>query len=521
MKILLVTPRNPQSFWTYDEILPTLGRRCIFPNLSMPTLAGLTGPDHEVVLCDENVETVDFEIEADVVGITGYIIHQERIRELVDEFRSRGRTVVVGGPFASLCPEELKGRCDAIFVGEAEETWPRFLRDFEAGCAQNLYEAGELPDLSNAPMPRFDLLDVGKYHALTLQFARGCPFTCEFCDIIVIYGRRPRAKRVEQLMDEVRECHRLGASQVFIVDDNFIGDKKRAKALLRELASWGKARGYPLDFNTEVSLDVAADPELLELLREAHFTTLFVGIETPRIESLKETKKHQNTRGDLLESVKRIQSYGIQVQAGMIVGFDHDDERIFGEQLRFIQEARIPVSMTGLLQALPKTPLYQRVRAEGRLLEESGGDQFVLSNIEPAGMSRLELYRGYRWLVEQLYDFRHYRRRTLDFLLTRGEQVHAGLNLRSGDLPRLARILWATLLRDGPRRAAFTLALLAETALRRPSVIKEAVSFAIVHRAFHAYVQRLGDDLDRAILELEAVASEPTPGRVPRGASRS
>lgn len=511
MKILLVTPRNPPSFWTYDEILPTLGRRCIFPNLSMPTLAGLTDAAHEVTLCDENVEEIDFETEADLVGITGYMIHRERIHELAGEFRARGRPVVVGGPYASLCPEELKGRCDAVFVGEAEETWPRFLEELETGRSQSLYEVREAPDLSAAPMPRFDLLDVEKYHALTLQFSRGCPFTCEFCDIIVMYGRRPRAKRVEQLMDEVRACHRLGASQVFIVDDNFIGDKKRAKALLRELASWGKARGYPLDFNTEVSLDVAADTELLELLREAHFTTIFVGIETPRMESLKETKKHQNTRGDPVENVRRIQSYGIQVQAGMIVGFDHDDPRIFGEQLRFIQEARIPVSMTGLLQALPKTPLYERVREEGRLLEESGGDQFVLSNIAPAGMSRLELYRGYQWLVEQLYDFRHYRRRSLDFLLSRGVQVHAGLNLRRGDLPRLARILWATLLQDGPRRAAFTLALLAETALRRPSVIKEAVSFAIVHRAFHAYVERLGEHLDRAIRALEA--QDPEAGR--------
>ena len=205
-----------------------------------------------------------------------------------------------------------------------------------------------------------------------------------------------------------------------------------------------------------------------------------------------------------MENVRRIQSYGIQVQAGMIVGFDHDDSDIFREQLDFIQEARIPVSMTGLLQALPKTPLYDRVQREGRLLEESRGDQFVLSNIVPAGMSQVELYRGYRWLVEQLYDFRAYRRRTLAFLLHRGPQSHAGLNIRRGDLPRLARILWATLVRDGPRRTAFTLALLAETALRRPSVIKEAVSFAISHRAFHAYVLRLGAELGRAIDDLQS-----------------
>jgi len=503
VKILLVTPRNPQSFWTYDEILPALGRSCIFPNLSMPTLAGLTGPEHEVVLCDENVEEIDFEIEADLVGITGYMIHRERIHELAREFRERGRPVVVGGPYASLCAEALEGCCDATFVGEAEETWPRFLRDFENGCAQAIYEAPKLPDISTAPMPRFDLLDVGKYHALTLQFARGCPFTCEFCDIIVMYGRRPRAKRVEQVMEEVRKCHRLGASQIFIVDDNFIGDKKRAKALLRELAKWGAQNGYPLDFNTEVSLDVANDGELLELLRAAHFTTVFVGIETPRLESLKETRKHQNTRGDLVENVRRIQSYGIQVQAGMIVGFDNDDETIFHEQLRFIQEARIPVSMTGLLQALPKTPLYERVQREGRLVEESRGDQFVLSNIVPMGMSPLELYRGYRWLVEQLYGFRAYRRRTLAFLLNRGHQAHAGLNIRRGDLSRLARILWATLVQDGLRRTAFTLALLAETAVRRPSVIKEAISFAISHRAFHAYVLRLSAELGQAIDALQ------------------
>ena len=194
MKIHLVTPHNPPSFWTYDRILPTLGKQCIFPNLSMPTLAGLTPREHEVTLCDENVEPIDFDVEADIVGITGYIVHEQRMREIIAEFKRRGRFVVVGGPHASLCPEEWRGHCDVLFVDEAEETWGAFLRDFEAGTWRSAYRPAEKPDLSLSPVPRFDLLHVDRYHAMTIQFARGCPFQCEFCDIIVVYGRRPRAK---------------------------------------------------------------------------------------------------------------------------------------------------------------------------------------------------------------------------------------------------------------------------------------------------------------------------------------
>lgn len=503
MRIHLVTPKNPPSFWTYDRILPILGKRCVFPNLSMPTLAGLTPREHEITLCDENVEEIDFDVEADVVGVTGYIVHKQRMAEIVAEFRRRGRFVVVGGPHASLCPEEWRGRCDVLFVDEAEETWPAFLRDLEAGVWKSEYRPDEKPDLSLSPVPRFDLLHVDRYHAMTIQFARGCPFQCEFCDIIVVYGRRPRAKRVEQVLAEVEECHRLGATQVFVVDDNFIGNKNQAKDLLRAMASWGRERGYPIDFNTEVSLNVSQDEELLALLRDANFTTVFVGIESPRVASLQQSKKTQNTRGDLVESVRRVQAYGIQVQAGMIVGFDADDPDIFAEQLRFIQDARIPVSMTGMLQAMPKTPLYERVEREGRLLADSTGDQFVFSNIEPRGMTRRELYEGYRRLIADLYDFRNYRERTLAFLLARGRQITRGLNVRSGDLRLLGRILRQTVWQADPRRAGFTLRLLGETLLRRPAAFKDAVSFAIVHKALSEYMEALGRHLDRAIADLE------------------
>jgi len=503
VKIYLVTPKNPPSFWTYDGILPALGKACVFPNLSMPTIAGLTDRKHELVLCDENVESIDFDVEADIVGVTGYIIHKPRMLEIIAEFRRRGRFVVVGGPFASLCPEDLRGHCDVLFVDEAEETWPAFLHDFEAGTWKTEYRADEKPDMTLSPMPRFDLVKVDQYHAMTIQSVRGCPFNCEFCDIIVMYGRRPRAKSVDQVMAEIEECHRLGASQVFVVDDNFIGNNKFAKELLRAMASWGRQHGHPIDFNTEVSLNIAGDDELLELMRAANFTTIFIGIESPRRDSLQETGKTQNMRGDLLANIRKIQSYGIQIQAGMIVGFDADDESIFEEQLAFIQAARIPVSMTGMLQALPKTPLHARVAREGRLLHEANGDQFAFSNILPAGMSRRRLYEGYRWLLSQLYDFDNYRKRTLGFLLHRGGQIHGGSNIRRGDVERLWRVLIATILRGGPRRAWFTLRLLGATLLRRPSVFKEAVSFAVVHKALHSYMERLSAGLDEAIRSMD------------------
>ncbi|HEY2387096.1 MAG TPA: radical SAM protein [Candidatus Binatia bacterium] len=506
MKIYLVTPKNPESFWTYDRILPSLGKRCIFPNLSMPTVAGMTPRDNEIVLCDENVEDIDFDVEADIVGVTGYIVHRARMLEIIEEFRRRGRFVVVGGPYASLCPEELRGKADVLFVDEAEETWPRFLDDFARGEHKAEYRPADKPDLTTSPTPRFDLVKVEQYHAMTIQFARGCPFNCEFCDIIVVYGRRPRVKSVPQVMAEIEECHRLGATQVFLVDDNFIGNKKLAKELLRAIATWSEANDHPMYFNTEVSLNVAQDDELLELLRAARFTTIFIGIESPRKSSLLETKKTQNMRGDLVENVRKIQSYGIQVQAGMIVGFDNDDESIFEEQLRFIQDARIPVSMTGMLQAMPKTPLHERMAKEGRLIAESTGDQFVFSNILPKAMSRVDLYKGYRKLIADLYEFRNFRTRTLEFILNRGRQVGEGLAIRREEIRLAARVLRDTIVAASPRRAWFTLSLLGATLLKRPAALADAMAFAIVHKALYEYMQSLDRHLERAIGEIESSA---------------
>jgi len=522
VRIYLVTPRNPPSFWTYDDILPSIGKRCLFPNLSMPTIAGLTPPEHEMILCDENVEDVDFDIDADIVGITGYLVHSERVWELAAAFRRRGRFVVIGGPFASLCPEQLRGHCDVLFVDEAEETWPEFLRDFAAGTWRAEYRPAEKPDLSSAPTPRFDLLKVDRYHAMTVQFARGCPYTCEFCDIIVVYGRKPRAKRVEQVLAEVEACHRLGARQIFLVDDNFIGNRKLAKALLTELAAWNAARGYPIHFQTEVTLNVAQDDECLALLRAANFSTIFVGIESPRAASLVGARKLQNLRDDLVTSVHKIQSFGIQVQAGMIVGFDDDDASIFEEQIEFLAAARIPVAMIGMLQAMPKTPLHARVAAAGRLAGGTIGDALVSSNIIPLRMTRPELFRGYRQLIAQSYDFASFYRRALEFLLRAG-RVERRRRPNATDVRLFGRVLWMTLIRATPRRAWFTVRLLLTILVRRPQMFESALALAVAHKALHGYVRRVCLHLDGLIDQLEreeaASASPPAFDEAPRESS--
>lgn len=504
MKIYLVAPRNPESFWTFDRILPSLGKRCVFPNLSLPTVAGLTPREHEVVLGDENVEPLDFDTDADIVGITGYVVHKPRIFQLIDEFRRRGRFVAVGGPFATLCPEELRGRVDALFVGEAEYTWPRFLRDYAAGCWQAEYWQEDKPSMLDSPLPRFDLLKVDRYRTMTIQFARGCPFTCDFCDIIVMYGRRPRTKSVAQVMAEVEAIHRLGVPNIFVVDDNFIGNKREAKELLRALGDWQAARGHPMELMTEVSLNVAQDAELLELMKRANFTTVFIGIESPRAASLQAASKAQNMREDLLPAVHRIQAAGIQVMAGMIVGFDSDDPSIFEEQFQFIQAARIPISMTGLLNAVPRTPLYARLKAAGRLIAESVGDQFVFTNIVPGGMSRVELYEGYRRLLRRLYGYRNYRRRAMAFILGKGAVLPSRLLAGPDDLALCLRMAWSCVLRGSPRRAWLTLSLLAETALRRPSAIRDAVTLALMHKHLYEYVRDTSARLEALVQELRA-----------------
>jgi radical SAM superfamily enzyme YgiQ (UPF0313 family) len=403
--IVLINPRFEISFWGLEYSLPFIGKRANVPVACLPLLAALTPPEHTVTLIDENVEAIDYErcVRADIVGVTGMSVQRFRMKEILTELRRRGCFTVVGGPWVTVQEDYFDGLADVIFIGEAEETWPRFITEWLQGLHQYRYEQAERTDMTTVPVPRFDLLKMRHYLFGSLQFSRGCPFQCEFCDIIVTFGRRPRIKTSAQIIAELEALLAQGKRVCFIVDDNLIGNKKAIKEVLREVIAWQEKNGYPMYLITEASIDLADDPELLQLMVDANIGTVFVGIESPNEESLRETKKFQNVRagGTLLEKVHRIQDAGIEVTCGMIIGFDNDDRTIFDAQRQFLRKSRIPSVMLGMLLAIPKTPLHARLAAEGRL-DPSDTSEFG-TNVIPLNFDREEMTEGYIQLLNDLY----------------------------------------------------------------------------------------------------------------------
>jgi radical SAM superfamily enzyme YgiQ (UPF0313 family) len=387
--IVIINPRFDISFWGMENCIGLLGKRANLPVACLALLAALVPDHHDVTLIDENVEDIDFERLglADIVCLTGMSIQGRRMREILEEVRSRGVMAVVGGPMATVEEEALEGLADVVFVGEADDTWPQFLRDWEQGCHKNRYEQQEKTDMARLPLPRVDLLKANRYMFGSMQISRGCPFTCEFCDIIVTFGRRPRLKTSEQVLAELESFRSIGLKIIFVVDDNLIGNKKAIKPILRDIVRWQQERAYPLTLFTEASLDLAEDEELMELMGLANFQSVFIGIETPNEDSLRETKKHQNVRpnaGTLLERVHRVQQHGIDVWCGMIVGFDHDDPSIFDVMPKFLAEARVSAALIGMLHAIPTTPLYDRLEKAGRLNDDEASDRYG-TNVIPLG----------------------------------------------------------------------------------------------------------------------------------------
>lgn len=453
IRVCLINPRFQPCIWTRDEILSVLpgDKRSWIVTGSLPALAALAPQHCDVVLVDENVEDIDFEHmgDFDIVGVTGMIVQRDRMFEILDRLRDLPVTAVVGGPYVSVAESEFVDRCDVRFVGEAEETWPRFLTAFAQGEAvQRRYEQDAKTNMETVPTPRYDLLKPGRYMVASLQFSRGCPFLCEFCDIITIFGRRPRLKLPAQMVLEFEAIVRAGFSTCFLVDDNFIGNKAKAKELLRVLIDWQRANNYPLIFSTEASINLGDDEEMLDLMRLANFRQVFVGIESPRASSLAETRKVQNVRGDsMLQKLQRIRDKGLVIQAGFIVGFDADDEAIFDEQFEFIQQSGIALVSVAILCPIPTTPLYDRLKTEGRL---DLSDPHV--SFHPKNMTREALKAGYDKLLRRLYEPDAYFDRLLngyagspDFRRSRASQASLIGRKRSG-IGRFAELAGAALM---------------------------------------------------------------------------
>jgi radical SAM superfamily enzyme YgiQ (UPF0313 family) len=422
MKILLVCPEYPDTFWSFKHALRFVSKKAGQPPLGLLTVASLLPAEWEKRLLDLNVRPLTGEDLrwADYVFLGGMSIQAESARSVIARCNEAGTPVVAGGPLFTARHEEFQG-VDHFVLNEAEITLPLFLADLRSGTPKPLYSTGNWADLTTTPLPMWELIDKRKYATMNIQYSRGCPFDCEFCDITVLYGRRPRTKSADQVIAELDALYRSGwRSHVFFVDDNFIGNRERLKKdILPRIIQWMEVHRHPFSLGTEASLNLSDDPVLLDLMARAGFEEVFVGIESPNEESLEECKKIPNKGRDLIASVTTLQKAGLQVQGGFIVGFDHDPLSIFDTLIHFIQESRIVVAMVGLLNAPVNTRLYKRLREEARLLKGFSGDNTDFSMNFVPKMNPEGLASGYRKILGTIYSPKHYYKRVADFLNAR------------------------------------------------------------------------------------------------------
>ncbi len=418
MNVLLVYPKFPDTYWSFRYALSIQGKRAAQPPLGLMTIAALLPASWNKRLVDTNVERLkDSDIAwADVALLSGMHVQQEDLISIVRRCRAYGVRTVVGGPIASSVPAASL-ESDSVVVGEAEALIAALARDLDSGATRPTYQADGYPSMELSPLPDLSLIRLKRYSTMTVQYSRGCPFNCEFCDIIEIYGRRPRTKAVAQVLAEFDQLYTAGwRGPVFIVDDNFIGNKARVRELLAAMTEWQQAHGHAFRFITEASLNLADDPGLLQAMKDAGFTSVFLGIETPDELSLKAANKLQNTRRDLLDSVAAIHKYGIEVMGGFILGFDTDRDDVFDRLVDFIQKSAIPIAMVGLLQAMPGTQLFRRLSREGRILHDGGGNNTGCELNYLPRMNPARLVAGYQSVLRRIYSCDAYYERVRAYL---------------------------------------------------------------------------------------------------------
>ena len=419
MNILLIYPEFPDTFWSFKHALKFVHKKSAAPPLGLLTIAAMLPPGWNKRLVDLNIQLLtDKDLAwADYAFVSGMTIQRKSARDVIERCRAAGVKVVAGGPLFTVEPEQFDDVVDHFVLNEGELTLPLFLKDLENGRPQRFYTTADFPDIQQTPVPQWELLNLKRYATINIQYSRGCPFNCDFCNVTALLGHRPRIKSAAQIIAELDALYRLGwRGNIFFVDDNLIGNKRSLKTeLLPALIEWRKGK-RGVAFNTEASINLADDEELMQLMAAAGFNTVFIGIETPDEDSLAECSKKQNLKRDLVADVKRLQRAGLQVQAGFIVGFDSDTPSIFQRQIDFIQKSGIVTAMVGLLQAPPGTGLYERLKGEGRLLSRFSGDNVDgMTNIIP-NMNLDLLREGYRNILQYIYAPKHYYERVKTFL---------------------------------------------------------------------------------------------------------
>jgi radical SAM superfamily enzyme YgiQ (UPF0313 family) len=479
MNILLVNPEGPATFWSFKNALKFTSKKAAFPPLGLLTVAAMLPDDWSKRVIDMAVSPLrDRDIEwADYVFISAMYIQKASVKQIVDRCRKLGRKTVAGGPLFNVAPRDYDD-IDHLILNEAELTLEPFLDDLQHGCAKHIYKSDQWADMTETPAPDWSGLPMKRYAAMSVQYSRGCPFECDFCNVTTLFGRKIRTKTPDQILLELDSLYHAGwRGQVFFVDDNFIGNAPKLKRnLLPRMIEWSQRRRFPFTFNTQASINLADDPELMSLMTQAGFNCVFVGIESPSEESLAECSKRQNRGRDLIACVKEIQSSGMQVQAGFIVGFDSDQESIFDNLIRFIQQSGIVTAMVGLLNAPMGTSLYRRLHGEERLLPKVSGDNTDFSMNFIPRMESGELLAGYRKVVTTIYAPRPYYERVRTFLQDYKPVVKSHGRARYSDLKAFFTSLWRLGIVDRGRRYYWKLLF---WGLRHPRNLHLAITMAI------------------------------------------
>ncbi len=480
MNVLLVYPRYPDTFWGFRHALKFIARKAAYPPLGLLTVAAMLPRYWNLKLVDLNVSALDDRDLgwAECVFIGAMDIQQASAHEVTARCRQHGKRMVAGGPLFTTRYDEFP-EVDHFVLGEAEGLMAQLSADLERGEAARFYRSTEKPDMRMSPLPAWELIRARNYANLTVQYSRGCPFDCEFCDIALLNGRLPRTKEVPQLVAELEAVRRIGCSgTVFVVDDNFIGNRKKLKGeVLPAVRDWMREKHYPFTLFTQASIDLADDEELMKLMTEAGFDRVFVGIETPNEESLEECHKRQNGNRDLVASVRTLQNHGLEVQGGFIIGFDNDPANIFERQIGFIQQSGIVTAMVGLLRAQRGTRLYKRLKEQDRLVSEASGDNTDLSlNFVPR-MKRETLIEGYRRVLTTIYSPRNYYARIATFLREHHPAGHGRGRLRGTHVLGLLSSFWYIGIRE--KGQVYYWRLLTRTLLRQPRSFPLAVSLAV------------------------------------------